>query len=876
MLQWNPPLLVAANTGAPLDSDGVRALASLRASAKRAGRTVGRFGVGFAAVAAVADEVVVVSRSGGVRFDRTATREAVAAVPELADELAARAGRVPLLRLPFPATGQLPVGVDTQVLVTVRPDAFDLVTRLLTEVDPALLLVLPGLDELALPHTALRREQVGGDDVRLAGVRWRVRRAEGALDPALLATRPVEEQSFAQWEITWAIPVDDAGRPQPLPVTAVVRAPTPTDDPMSAPALLAASLPLGRDRRRVQPGPLTEAVLAQAAAELAGLVSELADDPARLTFVPGPLAAGEVDAALGRPLLAALRQAPFLAGDRRPRDAVVLDGASPELVELLSGLLPGLLPAAWSAARWANQLGALGVRRFDLAGLTELLAGLDRPPAWWRRLYEALPPDRDALGALPVPLTSGRLAPGPRGLLIADSVVDLSPLRLPVVHPQAAAPLLLRLGAVQAEPRDLLADPRVRAAVEAAGQEEDPDPGALVEAVLALVGAAGLRAGDLPWLAALPLPTVDGDRRPAGELFLGDGPLARVVDLEAGFGVVRPGLAPDEVLAAVGVLRGFAVLAADEATDVDGLQEWLAELPPGAEPGAVVGDLDLVRPDAWPQALDLLERDGLLALPYVRWWLAGAPVLAGRVPRELRVPGTDPRLAGLFDDAPGDPDLAARLGAQTSLAAVLAADPQAVLDRLADPSRRLGRAQVRALHAALARAAPDVEPPAAVRAVLAGRLQVVDAQDAVVVDRPDLLARVRGAYVPVPVPVELAVALADLLDLPTASELLADAELPVEPTAPAGPAGAWAAHVGGDLAPPTGRVRAVERLVVPDAAGGQVEVDWAVVGDVDVVRGVAGTARALAWRHGAWHRRFELLARLGAEFDADDADLDPA
>src|SRR3954452_4033160 len=41
--------LRAANTGAPLDADGVQGLASLRASAKRdeAG-SVGRFGVGFA------------------------------------------------------------------------------------------------------------------------------------------------------------------------------------------------------------------------------------------------------------------------------------------------------------------------------------------------------------------------------------------------------------------------------------------------------------------------------------------------------------------------------------------------------------------------------------------------------------------------------------------------------------------------------------------------------------------------------------------------------------------------------------------------------------------------------------------------------------
>ena len=61
--------LRAANTGAPLDAAGVQALASLRASAKRdEDGSVGRFGVGFAAVLAVSDEPAVVSAGGGVRF----------------------------------------------------------------------------------------------------------------------------------------------------------------------------------------------------------------------------------------------------------------------------------------------------------------------------------------------------------------------------------------------------------------------------------------------------------------------------------------------------------------------------------------------------------------------------------------------------------------------------------------------------------------------------------------------------------------------------------------------------------------------------------------------------------------------------------------
>src|SRR4051794_38867978 len=98
--------LRAANTGAPLDAAGVLALATLRASAKRdeAG-TVGRFGVGFAAVLAVSDEPAVLSTSGGVRFSAAGTREEAAAIPALAEEVARRDGAVPVLRLPWPAAG---------------------------------------------------------------------------------------------------------------------------------------------------------------------------------------------------------------------------------------------------------------------------------------------------------------------------------------------------------------------------------------------------------------------------------------------------------------------------------------------------------------------------------------------------------------------------------------------------------------------------------------------------------------------------------------------------------------------------------------------------------------------------------------------------
>src|SRR5690606_3053242 len=69
-------VLVAANTGAPLDAAGVESLSTLRASAKRdtPDSSVGRFGVGFAAVLAVTDEPAVVSRHGGVRWSLAEAR----------------------------------------------------------------------------------------------------------------------------------------------------------------------------------------------------------------------------------------------------------------------------------------------------------------------------------------------------------------------------------------------------------------------------------------------------------------------------------------------------------------------------------------------------------------------------------------------------------------------------------------------------------------------------------------------------------------------------------------------------------------------------------------------------------------------------------
>ncbi len=108
-------VLRIANTGAPLDIEGVQALAALRASGKSTG--VGRFGVGFTAVRSVSDEIELRSTSGSLQFSAARTRV------QIADScLQAPASGVPVLRLVW-ATDEPPAaGFDSEVVLHLRPD----------------------------------------------------------------------------------------------------------------------------------------------------------------------------------------------------------------------------------------------------------------------------------------------------------------------------------------------------------------------------------------------------------------------------------------------------------------------------------------------------------------------------------------------------------------------------------------------------------------------------------------------------------------------------------------------------------------------------------------------------------------------------------
>ena len=905
--------LVAANVGAPLDAAGVAALSTLRASSKRGPdaqeMAVGRFGVGFAAAVAVSDEPRISSLTGAVSWSSSAARDLIQRIPALAGELAARSGHLPVLRLPFPADGAPPEGFATAVTLPLRDEAAErLITRLLAETGPALLLALPALAAIEIEAGGVTRALTAahdGDGVTITAdgtaCRWRTGTAGGQVDPGLLADRPAEERARSSWSVRWAVPVTPGGTdgdvPAGLPagVGAVVHAPTPSDEPLGLPALLLASFPLSPDRRHVAPGPLTGFLLDQAAGVYARLLPSFGPGDGLLDLVPGPVGLGELDAQLRRAILARLQETAFLpaAHDRgqriRPRDAVVLEPALPGLIGHLAPVLDGLIEGPARHPAYA----VLGVRRLRLAELADMLASLDRDPAWWRRLYEALAAaDPGELGALPVPLADGRLVRGPRGLLMPGPGLDdpgqLAPLGLRIVHPGAVHPLLARLGAAEATPRGVLADPAVRAAV--ADSYDSDDPGPVADAVLSLVAAANLRPGEQPWLADLALPGADGEWYPAGELLLPGGPLTEVIAADTPFGTLSPAMLERHNAAtfeAAGVLSSFSLLAAEDVAldapdlDLDGAKEWAADVcarlpggstPPVASEVLAVRDLELVDPARWPRALELLASPSLRAAlveparvllangrhadvpSYTAWWLRNHPVLGGQRPTGVRAAGTDPLLAGLYDEAalPADPAVARALGVRTSLAELLAEPGGAdeLLERLADPGRPVTRAQLRALWTALA-GVGAATPPDRVRVICENEIVVADAGDALVLDAPDLWPLV-AAQPLVLAPHDRAARLADLLDLPLVSEEIAGLV---------------------ESSPVRRPVPAIVSAVLPDAPATYYAHDPLIVDGVHVpwrytlgavhAAGPGGLACGLAWASGTWSARHLLAALLG-------------
>lgn len=731
-------VLLAGNTGQPLDAAGVASLASLRASAKLdAQLTVGRFGVGFAAVRSVSDDIWVFSGPSdqGVRFCLGLTRETVEPLPELTDQVTARGSALPVLRLPFAVTrsdlstwsagfealAEMLDRCPTVVVLGLRDaTAREAVRAQLDEIDDAFLLALDALAEITVevPGAAVRT-------LRDVASRWVTVRRSGELPAALLAARPVEERGRTTWSVLWAVPATGQAV-----LGSVVRAPTPTVDPLSFPALLVASFPLDPSRRHVAEDPLADWLANRAGEAYAALVP-LVEHP--LALVPTGLPSGRLDAMLREAALAALRGAAMIDG-RLPADVVMIDGEIPD--ELVTALRPTGLGVAAVPRQFRAAARALGVQVRSVADLVDALpAGLT--PAQWRALYAALEPlaidssVREALNAIIVPLADGSTVRGPRGVLLpadgvaAEVVVD----GLRVVHPDAVHPGLLRWGALQADDPQVLELAAVETAVRVVGDEligqpvdaRDDDFGGFrrpvdaVRALLALLSgvarAHGRQRGDLPsWWSGLALPGDDGRWHEARDLVWPDSWANANLDLPV---VEADGIVvlSAELADVLGVRTGLTVTAFEHDTgipdspDVAGWADYdeylCAVFGAGVSVGElpVVPDLDVVFDDSWGAVVETIAnspdlRAALLtpvrgrpqpgpavdltcteAISYVAWFLRdlfGSP-FAG--------PGLDGVLPLVPDDlmGVGDPQVLRALGILSE-----ASDVEAYL-RVADP-----------------------------------------------------------------------------------------------------------------------------------------------------------------------------------------------
>jgi hypothetical protein len=915
LYEFRDNTLVVANTGAALDADGVQSLATLRASAKRDAEGVGRFGVGFSAVLAVTDEPVVLSRTGGVRFSKADTAAAIAdqAAEPLDTEVRRRDGQVPVLRLPFETQGEPPAGYDTAVILPLRDEAaVELVRRLLGEADDALLLALPGLERIEIETDDTRRVLENVES------RWYVHRTSGVFTSAereqLLADRPTEDRGRPAWSVVWALPQwtsTQAEVPnQPVPATSagVVHAPTPTDEPISLPALLLATFPLDSTRRHVAKGPLTDWLVERAAAGYGELLRARAEDGGdELRLVPTGLAAGAVDRMLRDEILRSLPGTPMLRAVQgetllRPRDAVVVEGADEAFGEVLAPLVPGLI----HARREDRQaLDALQVRRLELADVIDQLGGQESP-TWWRTLYGSLaamvtdPLIRESLGTLPVPLADGRLVRGARGLLLPGPEIPVDPLAafgaygVRVVHPDAVDPALERLGAVPATPRSLLEDSAVRTAVEHSGDADDPD--AIAQAVLSLVAADPSQADGLWWLSDLVLRDADGDLVPANALVIGGSAAESILDADEVAPIAsdlqdRYGL---PALEAVGVLATLRVSTATEVAldqlpeilrDLDGIEDWAYDVAPGGSPyGATVGELEAIRDldwivdGKWPEALQLLGSepdlrralatpvrvigpdDRPLGVPsYAAWWIREHVLLDDGEPLAGRAdPDAEPVLASFLDAAPAwtsglDPEVRTAIGLVRDVGDLDADGIGLVLERLTDPDREVDAAALLRLWNRLGTLAlfPG-DAPEQVRVLgTDGVSKVIDAEHAVVVDGPmwvqreDLGGFVIGSGA-------AADGLSDLFDVPLAQEV-AEGNIDGAGTEADVPA------IVRELVPEVPATWWEHEELTVDGA----EVSWWV--DADGAPHAAtfdGLAKALAWAAGRWDRRHVIRAVL--------------
>lgn len=351
--------LAAANTGAPIDQDGVVALLNARSSSKRAGQ-IGRFGIGFKSLLKLGGQVDLVSRSIGLRFDPVWCRSQIRDHLGLAAD--ARAPGMRLAQVLDPATPEGPLRLHgafdwatTVVTAAIeQPDVYDRLSEEMASFPAEFILFLDADVELVLETDAgLRRKitrrregEIFIVDDGTTESRWRLFQTRVRVtDPSALSDAQ-HLQAREEVPLAWAVPLgarEIAGR---------FWAFFPTQSDTFAAGILNAPWKLNSDRTNVIAGPWNTILMAEAAALIAANIAALAtpgDPGAPISALPRQLERkDELAASLVEPLWAALINR-----------AIVADGAGDLQQAVTLGRHPLVEP---EALRWWTGFAPAGTR----------------------------------------------------------------------------------------------------------------------------------------------------------------------------------------------------------------------------------------------------------------------------------------------------------------------------------------------------------------------------------------------------------------------------------------------------------------------------------------------------------------------------------
>ncbi len=278
----HPDRLMAANTGAPLDEDGIVALLNARSSSKR-GNQIGRFGIGFKSLLKLGGRVDLVSRSIGLRFDPSRCRKKIRSHLGLHHDAPAPGMR--LAEVLDPADAESPLSINgehrwatTVVSAEVKDGAaFERISREIEDFPAEFLLFLPANIELVMgvSNGATRHilKTLEGPTVTVSDghteTKWMVFERSIAIKSPDAREDATHIQRRDRIPLAWAVPVggrDQAGR---------FWAFFPTETHSLTSGILNAPWKLNSDRTNLIRGPWNEAIMEAAADLMAESLPEL-------------------------------------------------------------------------------------------------------------------------------------------------------------------------------------------------------------------------------------------------------------------------------------------------------------------------------------------------------------------------------------------------------------------------------------------------------------------------------------------------------------------------------------------------------------------------------------------------------------------------